>query len=302
VIPEHHEVFDRKLTPALNFLQSSSAVEEKQSLGVPADKCGIALDDESGKLLVCMLQTNDPNAVEYHRLGFKDQKTFYDARALEIKNLLDLGAYRLMSLEESLKFREDHPDSVLPSKWVERWKTTDEGGYKAKSRIVILGFKDPHVLQLERSAPTPTNEAFTVTMQNLASLKRAAWSSDIKNAFGQSRKTTRSQRLGAGLPSGLAEILGCDSRQVLSCETEVYGLISGPSWLRQSLVSDFEAMGYHRNPYDKCMMMLPSEDSNFVINEGVILIEVDDTLEGGSAIHRKRMEIFYDKYKCGKKK
>eukprot|EP00973_Karenia_brevis_P029666 4091832-Karenia_brevis.AAC.1 len=38
-----------------------------------------------------------------------------------------------------------------------------------------------------------------------------------------------------------------DSRQLLMAETEVYGLISGPSWLRQSLVADLAYMGYQRN-------------------------------------------------------
>ena len=61
---------------------------------------------------------------------------------------------------------------MLPSRFVDRWKPTDEGGTKAKRRIVILGFKDPHVLQLERSAPTPTKEAFTIVLQVLASQQR----------------------------------------------------------------------------------------------------------------------------------
>eukprot|EP00975_Prorocentrum_lima_P055195 11571229-Prorocentrum_lima.AAC.1 len=75
-------------------------------------------------------------------------------------------------------------------------------------------------------------------------------------------------------------------------ETEVYGLISGPSWLRQSLVADLEYMGYQRNPYDKCIMSLPSK-TNSKINEGVILIEVDDILEGGpSPRHREYLAAF----------
>eukprot|EP00973_Karenia_brevis_P076048 10563866-Karenia_brevis.AAC.1 len=91
-----------------------------------------------------------------------------------MQGLLDLGAYRLMSLAESLAFRRDHPEYVLPSRWVERWNGTDEGSVKAKARLVILGFIDPHVLQLERSALTPTNEAFTAIMQYLASTESDA--------------------------------------------------------------------------------------------------------------------------------
>jgi len=191
----------------------------------------------------------------------------------------------------------------LPSRFVEKWKRTDDGGTKAKRRLVILGFKDPHVLQLERSAPTPTHEAFTTTLQGFASLKRAATSSDIRNAFGQSRKTTRQQRIAASLPPGLCDAgFDVDPRQLLMAETEVYGLISGPSWLRQTLVSDFESWGYQRNPYDKCIMTLKSSRAGEVVNAGTVLIEVDDILEGGNEEHHKKMELFYAKYQCGKSK
>ena len=176
---------------------------------------------------------------------------------------------------------------------------------KAKSRIVIHGFKDPHVLQLERSAPTPTNEAFTTVMQTMASNKWEGWSSDISNAFGQAMKTNRRQPLAASLPPGLAAAgFDCDPRCLLLCKTEVYGLISGPSWLRQSLVACFEELGYVRNPYDRCILTLAPSDvgrNKNVHNVGVVLIEVDDVLEGGNAAHRKQMESFYAKFKCGKK-
>eukprot|EP00973_Karenia_brevis_P091498 12407764-Karenia_brevis.AAC.1 len=69
-----------------------------------------------------------------------------------------------MSLKDSIAFKQNYPDYVLPSRWVEQWKGTDEGGVNAKARLVALGFKDPHVLQSECSAPAPTNEAFTTTM------------------------------------------------------------------------------------------------------------------------------------------
>ena len=204
-----------------------------------------------------------------------------------MQGLLDLKAYRLLSVAESIKFREEHPECVLPSRFVDRWKSQDDGIDIAKARLVILGFKDPQVLHLERSAPTPTQEAFTAVLQAFASTKRSAWSSDIKNAFGQARKTTRRQPIAASLPPGLAEAgFNLDSRQLLLCETEVCGLISGPSWLRQSLVADFEALGYQRNPYDKCLMTLPPSDPTQVVNSGVLLIEVDDVLEGGDAYHQ----------------
>ena len=147
---------------------------------------------------------------------------------------------KILSLQESLEFRRKYPDYVLPSRYVDRWKPQDDGGVAAKSRIVVLGFKDPHVLQLERSAPTPTNEGFTLVMQVMASLGFDAVSADIKNAFGQSMPTNRRQPLCASLPPGMIESgFALDPRQLILCNTEVYGLISVPSWLLQSLMAFF---------------------------------------------------------------
>eukprot|EP00973_Karenia_brevis_P002281 306578-Karenia_brevis.AAC.1 len=55
------------------------------------------------------------------------------------------------------------------------------------------------------------------------------------------------------------------------------------------LVADLENMGYVRNPYDKSIMRLPSSTSS-KINDGTVLIAVDDILEGGpTARHRKKL-------------
>ena len=108
-----------------------------------------------------------------------------------------------------------------------------------------------------------------------------------------------------------------DPRQLLTAETKVYGLISGPSLLRQSLVAQFESMWYVRNTYDEFIMTLPRQTSNGALrsrkpqskdsrdphlNEGIIMIEVDDILEGGPEIHRKRIGVLYEKWKCGTQK
>eukprot|EP00973_Karenia_brevis_P035268 4864494-Karenia_brevis.AAC.1 len=63
-----------------------------------------------------MLQAKDASSVEYRNLSRGDQKTFDGARSKEMNDLLDLGAYRLMSLAESSTFRRDHSDYVLPSR------------------------------------------------------------------------------------------------------------------------------------------------------------------------------------------
>ena len=307
VSPFSGSIYSSSDFEAVNYFQTPTEDQDWESIPEdsvrPANECWIEWQDDKKQLWVGV-QATDASSVNYRDLSPSDRVKFDTSRATELRNLFGLKAYRIMSLEESLAFRRDFPECVLPSRWVDRWKAQDSGADIAKSRIVILGFKDPQVLQLERSAPTPTHEAFTTVMQVMASRKWSAWSSDIKNAFGQSRKTTRQQPIAASLPQGMKEAgYDLDPRQLLMAETEVYGLISGPSWLRQSLVADFEAFGYVRNLYDKCVMTLPPSGSNrAVLNEGVILIEVDDILEAGGKTHRDTIEKFYAKYQCGKRK
>ena len=130
-----------------------------------------------------MLAKAADGTIQYKSLSPNEQKQFDAARAKEMEALFELGAYRIMSVPESRDFRRKHPEHVLRTRYVDRWKPTDDGGVIAKSRIVILGFQDPQVYQLERSAPTPTNEGFTTMMQFLASNKYKCCSSDIKKAF-----------------------------------------------------------------------------------------------------------------------
>ena len=46
----------------------------------------------------------------------------------------------------------------------------------------------------------------------------------------------------------------------------------------------------------------PSGGRKDPVNDGLILIEVDDVLEGGNQRHRDLMEKFYKTYKCGRRK
>ena len=85
--------------------------------------------------------------------------------------------------------------------------------------------------------------------------------------------------------------------QLLLVETEIDGVVSGPSWLRASLTVDLLAAGDVKNPYDKCLFTLFSNGDTW---EGQVLIDVDDFIEGGKETHRKAMERSYEKYRCGK--
>ena len=61
-----------------------------------------------------------------------------------------------------------------------------------------------------------------------ATVKVCGKVTDLTNAFGQSRKTSRKNKLATTLPQGVTHAFG-GTRQLLLVGTEIYGLVSGPS-------------------------------------------------------------------------
>ena len=94
-------------------------------------------------------------------------------------------------MRNSDHFAKTTRDNIIPTNVLDKWKLQDDGTVAAKSRSVLLGWKDPMIYQSERAAPTPTQEGVTVTLQWLASAKVSGRITDLTNAFGQARKTSR---------------------------------------------------------------------------------------------------------------
>ena len=123
----------------------------------------------------------------------------------------------------------------------------------------------------------------------MASFKVSGRISDLTNACGQSRKTNREVKLATELPRGVKHPSvppGC----LLKVETELYGLVSGPSWLRASLSMDLMEAGYVKNHYDRCMYTLVSKDHEKT--RGKVQLVADDFIKGGDEVHRATMDKF----------
>ena len=67
-----------------------------------------------------------------------------------------------------------------------------------------------------------------VTLQWLATAKVSEHVTDLTNAFGQARKTSRKNKLATKLPPGVTHP-ATKPGHLLLVETGIYGLVSGPS-------------------------------------------------------------------------
>ena len=138
-------------------------------------------------------------------LSETDRKKFDASRFKEIDNLLKLNALSVMSPEERDHFAKTTPENIIPTNTLDKWK------------LVLVGWKDPMIDQLERAAPTPTQEGIMVTLQWLASAKVTGRIADLTNAFGQVRKTSRKKQTCHKTATGSDSSKGVGPRQLIAC-------------------------------------------------------------------------------------
>ena len=264
--------------------------------------------------------------VEFSKLGEAEKVQFRASRKKELDSLVATGAVVILSLEDSLKFAKETPEQIIDSKYVDRYKPVavsrqkleeykvkalQQGHLQAieleadatnpKSRLCAVGWQDPQIMEVERSSPTPLSTSLYACLQLAASRKWKTRVKDVKTAFLQSLPTTRSKRLACRLPRDETPA-GLDPRQLLLLMTEIYGLVSGPSWWRRTLLKiATEKLNYVVNCYDRCVLTLPSKDPQpNALSEGFIVIEVDDIAEAGGEEHLKCMRELETALKFGK--
>ena len=107
-----------------------------------------------------------------------------------------------MSPEESDHFANTTPDNIIPTNMLDIWKLQDDGSVAAKSRSVLVGWKDPMIYQLERAAPTPTQEGIMVTLQWLASPKVTGRIADLTNQDVKKKQTCHKTATGSDSSKG----------------------------------------------------------------------------------------------------
>ena len=124
--------------------------------------------------------------VKLSELSQQEREEFTGAKATEIKNWLKTGTVTKM-LRNQLP-----PEEILRCRWVLTWKPIEPSDRdpsqpdkhsKAKARLVVLGYLDPHLEELARDSPTLGRHSRMLLLQMIASQSWDLCSFDIKAAF-----------------------------------------------------------------------------------------------------------------------
>ena len=239
--------------------------------------------------------------VKEKTLTLEDKKLFLAAKQKEISSWLSTETVRRIA-------RSQIPEEqILRSRWVLTWKPLDQTGqanendhqYKAKARLVILGFEDPHIETLSRDAPTMGKDSRMLILQYAASAKWSIHSFDIQTAFLRgSRKDGRI--LGMEPPEEMRQQMKLKPWECCELLKSAYGLVNAPLLWYEELKSSLLQLGFVVSPLDPCVFVLPNKQTKSI--HGLVGVHVDDGLAAGDDHFRQCIQQLESKFPFGSKK
>ena len=112
--------------------------------------------------------------------------------------LLKNQAAKVLSLEETAQARERWPDRAMETRWA-----PDDSmpfGRRIKAHLIIKGFTDPDLLDIESQSPTLTREGLMIVLQSVCSHVHKLQFGDVQQAFNTGDPIKREQPLFVRMP------------------------------------------------------------------------------------------------------
>ena len=107
--------------------------------------------------------------VKMNLLSPAERHEFLNSMDVEWQTLLKNQAPKDLSLEETTQAQARWRDRAVDTRWARTWKPDDSkpSGRRAKARLIIKGFTDPDLLDIESHSPTLTREGFMTVLQSV---------------------------------------------------------------------------------------------------------------------------------------
>jgi len=262
-----------------------------------------------------LIQTRQRKEVKPHELNKNNKVAFDKATQKEVNNNINIGAYQPISLEESARARQEHPEKVMSSRYVYTAKPLEQQEvgaaqldgllldwnssepHKAKVRHVMQGYSEDGSEFLNSTTPQITRDGAMFVVQIIASMAWKLGFMDFTQAFHSGDPIDRllfAEQPREGMPNMVPG-------QLIKILKTCYGLTDGPfAWYRH-ISRVLKELGYEASRADPCLFFLhgPLHQGKRPLL-GIIALATDDLLHGGGPEHLERMENLKRRYKMGK--
>ena len=222
--------------------------------------------------------------IPIEKISSHDWPQYQQAIEKEWNSWLEYESCDVLGIEESRQAEIDHPDRILPSRFVLRDKNAGLIGpdgtkmpLKAKARLCLAGHLCPDSMSGELQLDSPTIERLS-TMMFLHNVVSNGWIDnwfvgDISNAFLQGAplegKVMFMRQPKTGLP-------GLVKEQLLKLKKSVYGRPDAPrAWYNELARVLEQELGFEKSVVDPALFYL--RDPNGVLC-GLLVVHVDDVM------------------------
>ena len=175
------------------------------------------------------------------------------------------------------------PALILKSRVCFRWKPRGDGTFKPKARIVIAGYKDPHLPLLSRDSPVLSRAGLQCILQWATSLRVPLWTGDCKSAFLQGtadteRPTAIFMRAPADPVSKQAVEEWNHSGLLYKLSAPVYGQANAPRRWYLHVHQVLSKLGWQPHSLDPCLWLRREIVDGRLTVTAVLGVHVDDML------------------------
>ena len=107
-----------------------------------------------------------------NQLSPAEKREFLKSMDVEWPTRLQNQAAKVLSFEEAAQAQARWPDRAMDTRWALIWKPDESkpSGRRAKARLIIEGFTDPHLLDIESHPPTLSRNSLCAVMDTSCSL------------------------------------------------------------------------------------------------------------------------------------
>ena len=220
-----------------------------------------------------------------NQLSPAERHEFLKSMDKEWQTLLQNQAAKVLSLEETAQTQARWTDRAVDTRWARAWKTGDSkpSGRRAKARLIIKGFTDPDLLDIESHSPTLTREGFVTVLQSVCSHGHKLQFGGVQLAFNTGDPISRKEPLFVRMPpDGVPR----ESRGVwVQLFKSVNGLADGTREWRNCFLAAAT-----------CVLVLRNTQQKY---HGIAGVAVDDIAGGGDEVWEQAISKLKQRFTFG---
>ena len=216
---------------------------------------------------------------------------------IEWQALLKSQAARVLSPEETVQARARWPDRGMDTRWVRTWKSDESrtSERRAKARLIIKGFTNPDLLNIESHSSALTREGFMTVLQSVCSHGHKLQFGYVQQTSKTGDLIKRGQPLFVRMPP---DGIPGESREVwVQLFKKVHGLAGDTRKWRNGFLATARGIGFETSVLEPRVLVLRDSQQRY---HGILGVANNDIAGGGDEVWEQAISELKKRFTLGR--